>query len=367
MNLRKRSAFTLVELLVVIAIIGILIGMLLPAVQQVREAARRSACQNNMKQLSLACHNFESSRQKFPPGVNHSRNVSTAPLIRREPIIPRAGSDYAMRLAWGTFLLPFLEQQNVYDQFESDTDGFFLDALNNNPYNGPNNLTSIVPYTPMPAFMCPSDGSPEGDGNAFYTHNAIQAIEQGSLWNAKSSYVANCGAVNFFSESVNPVTSILWGPFSRNSRVKFQDITDGSSNVILFGERSSTVGNLPENVTDPYGAVWAGRTNSNSSYMAGHTTTQDAWSEGCGLFGRVGIPADFAGGGEGFDNAGLSTAVELGVNGTQKWQGLVSSEHPGGGNIGMGDGSVRFLSDNTAFETLQFVAMMSDGAPVSEF
>lgn len=365
MKNRSRSAFTLVELLVVIAIIGILIGMLLPAVQQVREAARRSACQNNLKQLVLACHNFESARQKFPPAVNHSLAVSTSPRITRDPIVPRAGSEYALRLSWGVFLLPFLEQQNVYDQFESDTEGFFEDCFNS-PYNGPNNLRSLVPYTPMPAFMCSSDGSPEGDGNGYYTHKGVAQIEGGSRWAAKSCYVANTGAVNWFSESVNPEFSTFWGPFTRNSRTAFQDMVDGSSNVILFGERSSTRSSDPEDnpETDPYGAVWAGRTNKGNTHQAGNTGVEKwGWSEGCGLVGRLGIPAEYAG----FPGAGLYSAIERGVNGTQQGIGLVSSHHPGGGSVGMGDGSVRYLSDNTAFETLQNLAMMSDGVPVSDF
>ena len=357
MNSRDRSAFTLVELLVVIAIIGILIGMLLPAVQQVREAARRSACQNNMKQLGLASHNFESARQFFPPGVNHTDNPGVEDS-RGAPLFPRPNSTNAIRFGWGTFLLPFIEQQNLYDQFESDSDGF-VDDIFNSPIAG-GNLVTLVPFTPLSSFICPSDASPDGEFNAFYTHRGVAVLRAERA--AKSCYVANCGAVNFFSETVETETSVLWGPFARNSRTTFGDMVDGSSNMILFGERSHAVGNLPEDETDPYGAVWAGRTNKGNTYMAGHSSTELTWSEGCGLMGRAGIPAEY-----GFGGAGQYDAIQMGVNGTEQWQGLVSSHHSGGGNVSMGDGSVRFLSDNTAYETLQFLAMMSDGAPVSDF
>ena len=101
----RRLAFTLVELLVVIAIIGILIGMLLPAVQQVREAARRTACMNNSRQAGLAMLNYESAFMRFPPGLNRNENNS-----RGKPVIPRpANSAQGTNIGWGMIILPFIE------------------------------------------------------------------------------------------------------------------------------------------------------------------------------------------------------------------------------------------------------------------
>ena len=109
-----RRAFTLVELLVVIAIIGILIGMLLPAVQQVREAARRSACLNNIRQLGLAMHNYESSRGHFPPGWSGNPLPHEPQFVTTENV--RGGLQHGNWFGWGFFILPFAEQVNLSDQ-----------------------------------------------------------------------------------------------------------------------------------------------------------------------------------------------------------------------------------------------------------
>ncbi len=365
MKSRSRSAFTLVELLVVIAIIGILIGMLLPAVQQVREAARRSACQNNVKQLVLACHNFESARQHFPHGLNHTYDPSAPPnspgSARGAPMFARPGSTSAVRFGWGTFLLPYLELDNLYARMDADTDGFVLDPFND-PLIG-TTLMSEVPYTSVPVFICSSDVNPNENFNSYYTHRAV--VRRTSFLAGKSNYVANIGAVRWFSQSSNPAFETLWGPFGRNSRTEFQDLGDGSSNVIFFCERSSLKIRPPgEDSEDvPYGGVWAGRCNRGNSHKDSGSDERWGWSEGIGLMARIGVPAEFPG----FSDAGVYSVIERGVNGTQQGMGLISSFHSGGGNVGMGDGSVRFITDSIAYETLGHLAMMSDGAVVGDF
>ncbi len=365
MKSHSRTGFTLVELLVVIAIIGILIGMLLPAVQQVREAARRSACQNNVKQLVLACHNYESARQHFPHGLNHTYDPNADPgspqSARGAPMFDRPGSTSAVRFGWGTFLLPFLEQGNLYTQMESDTNGFVDDPFNDALVG--TNLMSEVPYTAVPVFICSSDNNPNGDFNSYYTNRSV--VRRTDRLAGKSNYVANIGAVRFFGQSSDPDFSVLWGPFGRNSKTKFSEIVDGSSNVILFGERSSL--SLPP-VDDPaqavpYGGVWAGRCNRGNSFKDGGDDEVWNWSEGIGIMARMGVPAEFTN----FSDAGEESAIERGVNGTEQAMSLISSFHPGGGNVGVGDGSVRFVTDTLAYETLGRLAMMSDGGVIGEF
>src|SRR3954469_10165931 len=127
---RSRRGFTLIELLVVIAIIAILIGLLVPAVQKVREAANRSTCQNNLKQMGVALHNFHGTRKFFPPG-----GVSTA--------IPKLGIPSGVTHGWSVFLLPQLEQDNLYKQYHFDVS---WNAAANGPIIG----------TPLSVFLCPS-------------------------------------------------------------------------------------------------------------------------------------------------------------------------------------------------------------------
>jgi prepilin-type N-terminal cleavage/methylation domain-containing protein len=198
-RLARRPGFTLVELLVVIAIIATLIGLLLPAVQSAREAARRCACSNNTVQLGLALHNYEFAHEAFPPGVTGDPGP-----IRSEPEGHHVG--------WIVRLLPFIEQQALASHF-SIADGAYA------PANAEARAASI------PALICPSDPTE-------------WVRDEGGVKVAVSSY-AGC------HHSVEaPIAADNDGILFLDSRIRFSDITDGSSNTLLLGEHRGSPGDL---------------------------------------------------------------------------------------------------------------------------
>ena len=327
----RKAGFTLVELLVVIAIIGILIGMLLPAVQQVREAARRIACGNNARQLALATLNYESANQKFPPAINSEFDrgrLDELPVIGR-PSDPEDGSQQG----WGFFILPFIEQNAIFDIYEAATGDGNLDWWLETDAAG-----KLVASYVSPSFICPSDASPDGDFNSALTH---QNAPDGQLY-AKSNFVPAVGALRH-QDSDDAEFANAWGIIATNTRTTFGAILDGSSNTILIGERASRTeeesGALPSERVDAFGAIWAGRIRNSRRNEQGHFSNDTC-------VGRLTTDDD---------------SRSWGVNGTRTSDGLISSFHSGGGHATFADGSTHFLSDNTTLETLKRLAAMADG------
>lgn len=255
----KSKGFTLVELLVVIAIIGVLVGLLLPAVQSAREAARRMGCGNNMVQLGLAAHHYEFSAEHLPSGT-----INETGPIRDEPI--------GKHISWMVQVLPYLEQSALYRQFDL-AQGVYAPG------------SAKARTARVATFLCPSQpyGSEGMDSDAA----------------AASSYAA-C-----YHDSEVPIDSDNNGVFFRNSRIKFSDITDGSSNTIFFGEKVSEYPDLG----------WASGT---------RATLRNG-----GLFAP---------------NPKRKQVAPAASETDSLIAGGFSSLHVAGGNFVFGDGSMRFLS-----------------------
>ncbi len=194
---RRRSAFTLIELLVVIAIIAVLIGLLLPAVQKVREAANRMKCQNNLKQIGLALHNYHDSNRMFPPSGTKSPSGTSA------------GDGYSIHV----FLLPFIEQENLFKTID-----FSFAVGDTNGNTGPRALV-------IPTFQCPSDPMkqlPAGwGGNNYRANNGVSIVN---------------GYGGSDDKGVNAKMPPPDGGFFTNSKYRMGDITDGTSNTAAFSE-----------------------------------------------------------------------------------------------------------------------------------
>ena len=347
-NLR-RPAFTLVELLVVIAIIGILIGMLLPAVQQVREAARRSACSNNLRQLALACHNYESSFQRFPPGMNTGANSSLR-WTRGPSVIPRPSAPTeALEIGWGVFVLPYIEQNNLYDQLKAATENWDLPWDDKLDANG-----QLIVSTVVSSFICPSDASRDDQFNQAWT-DATSANANVGL-HSKTNYVACNGGNNSTIQQAlralnQPGQEIHWGIFGGNSRTSFSDMSDGSSNTVAFSEVASitgfeaggSVGTPPD--VPIYGAIWSG--------VAPDPVCQ-ANSGPFQLFSMMGtLKPDFS--------------FKYAINSDNPLANAGSSFHPGGVTVAFGDGSAHFFSEDLALDVLGTICAMGEGGVTPEF
>ncbi len=218
MTKRSRNAFTLVELLVVIAIIGILIGMLLPAVQQVREAARRSKCQNNLRQIALGALNYESARMKFPKGVSYPNGFDIS-------------NQQEMLFSWMTTIAPQIEQNNAYDVLNPRSLTAAARAVD--PVDGVNVIAIL--QTNIEMMLCPSD-SPRPTNQLRQT-NLTAVPSLGTASYVASNNVGFCHGETLPAAPVAGVSTTPNGAFCSLRANGMGAFVDGTSNTILFGER----------------------------------------------------------------------------------------------------------------------------------
>jgi prepilin-type N-terminal cleavage/methylation domain-containing protein/prepilin-type processing-associated H-X9-DG protein len=356
----RRRGFTLIELLVVIAIIAVLIALLLPAVQAAREAARRMQCVNNMKQIGLALHNYHSANNCFPPGGLIVNNTNGSGTLANASLSPHGR------------VLAYAEQQALYNAMN------FSVGVQDDAYGGPANQT--VTLTRLAQFLCPSDTPPSWNVVASFT----SGIAPGN------NYFASLGSTLEFDATQtggppNGMFQYMGAPISLAS------ITDGSSSTIAFGEWRTGTGNTaiitPATDIIGSGVYPAGATQHNTPAMSApnptFVQTFPAWVKLC--VSEVAVAAN-RGGKTGILGQSWSNALPcnslgnvlvapnsppgyclVGAAGSTQSAGNygLSSRHPGGANILMGDGSVKFLKNSVNQQTVWSLGSRAQGEIIS--
>jgi prepilin-type N-terminal cleavage/methylation domain-containing protein len=313
----QRRAFTLVELLVVIAIIGILVAMLLPAVQSAREAARRMQCGNNMKQLALALHNYHTAHRVLPAGYYSTHPTTGA-------VWCKTGTNNH-GAPWTVMILPFLEEQNRYDEFD-----YKKNFTSTSEYPSEGSFTSVNNKAwerPLRKYQCPSDPNSRPDVN-----------------NINYFGVQGGGDVTAAHCYHNSRTFFQTGTMYHNSAVRFDDVRDGLTNTWLLGETRyvPTKPHRPDNKTT---GGWA-----SSGRLDG---APNPYTQASAVLAINSLPGS---GGDAISGGSIDFFFQFSK--------LFGSFHSGGCMFALGDGSVRFVSEGIDMSIYQQSANRSDGLPI---
>lgn len=337
----SKSGFTLIELLVVIAIIAVLIALLLPAVQMAREAARRTQCRNNLKQIGLALHNYQATFGYFPPDNMRAANGWWVGNTDWGRVDPHEDQQYSMKV----FLLPYLDNSAVYNAINLNHTATAFDWGSDGWAGGPRSANNTAKMQRLEVYLCPSDSHMD--------HSRPEATSQ--------SYAPNGGTERYYNNWLP--NGICYAPgwdWALAQPIGINQITDGTTHTAAFTEwvRGSMTGDAARGTRDPLAATW--NTNGVTAYgnLTGNGTDSvnpaDAiYEEACQA--STSWQWDFKGEIWYWANGGRGSGVGFSKRPNRKscdagWESFdtlmaPSSMHPGGVNVLFCDGSVRFISD----------------------